>query len=108
MLLRRFAYPCRYSDMIHRFGRPTPVLSMVTNKVLDFIYDTHSHKITDWNHALLAPALLQTYADVIYWIYRRDSETYSKARRISKGGVQREQNAPCFKISIPSTSTEMG
>ena len=80
------------------------MLSMVTNKVLDFIYDTHSHKITDWNHALLAPALLQTYADVIYCIYRRDSETYSKARRISKGGVQREQNAPCFKISIPSTS----
>jgi len=34
MLLRRLAYPCRYSDMIHRFGRPTPVLSMVTNKVI--------------------------------------------------------------------------
>lgn len=65
MLLCRLAYPCRYSDMIHRFRRPTPVLSMVTNKVLDYIYNTHSHKITGWNHALLAPTLLQTYAYVI-------------------------------------------
>ena len=37
ILLRRLSYPCRYSDMIPRFGRPAPVLSMVTNKVLDFI-----------------------------------------------------------------------
>ena len=65
MLLRSLAYPCRYSDKIPRFGRPTPVLSMVTNEVLDFIYNTHSHKITEWNHALLSPALLQTYADAV-------------------------------------------
>ena len=26
MLLRRFSYPCRYSDMISRFGRPVPVM----------------------------------------------------------------------------------
>ena len=50
--------------MIPRFGRPTPVLSMVTNEVLDFIYNTHNHKITEWNHALLSPAL-QTYADAV-------------------------------------------
>lgn len=42
------------------------MLSMVTNEVLDFIYNTHSHKITEWNHALLSPALLQTYADAMY------------------------------------------
>ena len=28
MLLQRFAYPCRLSDMIARFGRPVPVISM--------------------------------------------------------------------------------
>ena len=66
MLLRRLAYPCRYSDMVPRFGRPIPVLSMVTNEVLDFIYDTHSHRLTQWNHAILAPPLLQSYADAIY------------------------------------------
>ena len=66
MLLRRLAYPCRYSDMIPRFSTPIPVLSMVTNEVVDFIYNTHSHKITEWNHALLSSALLQTYADAVY------------------------------------------
>ena len=66
MLLRRLAYPCRYSDMIPRFGRPIPLLNMATDEVLDFIYNTHSHKITKWNHALLSSALLQTYADAVY------------------------------------------
>ena len=66
MLLRRLSYPCRYSDMIPRFGRPAPVLSMVTNKVIDFIYDTHGWRIKQWNHYLLSPAHLQTYADAVY------------------------------------------
>ncbi|KAK3740592.1 hypothetical protein QZH41_001065 [Actinostola sp. cb2023] len=66
MLLRRLSYPCRYSDMIPRFARPTPVLSMVTNKALDFIYDEHSHRIMDWNHDILDPAHLQTYANAVY------------------------------------------
>ena len=46
MLLRRLAYPCRYGDLIHRFGRPVPILSMATNHVLDYIYNTHGHLIT--------------------------------------------------------------
>ena len=66
MLLRRLSYPCRYSDMIPRFGRPAPVLSMVTNKVIDFIYDTHGWRIKQWNHDLLSQANLQTYADAVH------------------------------------------
>ena len=30
MLLKRFAYPCRYGDMIPLFGRPVPVICMIT------------------------------------------------------------------------------
>ena len=41
MLLRRFAYPCRLSDMIARFGRPVPFISMITKDVVDFIYNNH-------------------------------------------------------------------
>ena len=59
MLLKRLAYPCRYSDLIHRFGRPVPVLGMITNKVIDYIYNTHHHKITNWNNDILNPAALQ-------------------------------------------------
>ena len=66
ILLRRHSYPCMYSDMIPRFGRQAPVLSMVTNKVLDFIYGTHGRRIKEWNHDLLSPARLQTYADAVY------------------------------------------
>ena len=65
MLLRRLSYPCRYSDMIARFGRPVPVMSMVTNTVLDYIFTTHSHRILQWNQAILQPAQLQMYADSV-------------------------------------------
>ena len=65
MLLRRFAYPCRHSDMVPRFGRPVPVLSMATNKVLDHIYDTHGHLLTDWNPYLLSAQALEEYAQAI-------------------------------------------
>ena len=63
--VRRFAYPCRYSDMVPRFARPAPVLSMVTNEVLDCIYTVHSHRIINWNPAVLNPTALQTYVQVV-------------------------------------------
>lgn len=53
MLLKCFAYPCRYSDMVPWFTCPVPVLSMITNKALDYIYTVHSHRIVDWNPAVL-------------------------------------------------------
>ena len=61
MLLKRWNYPCRYADMVPRFGRPIPVLSMITNQVLDFIYDTHGRRILQWNHDLLNPRSLEEY-----------------------------------------------
>ena len=42
ILLRRLSYPCRYSDMISRFACAVPVLSMVTNEVINFLYETMS------------------------------------------------------------------
>ena len=65
MLLRRTAYPCRYSDLIPRFGRPVPELSMITNCVVDYLYDNHGHRLTQWNHQIMSLALLQTYADSV-------------------------------------------
>lgn len=66
MVLKRLAYPCRYSDMIPLFARPVPVLSMITNKVIDVIYDLHHHRITDWNPMLLNPRKLDSYAQTIH------------------------------------------
>ena len=61
MLLKRLAYPCRYSDMVHRFARPVPVLSMITNTVLDYVYDRHGHRLTQWNNQVMDPNHLQQY-----------------------------------------------
>ena len=38
LLLRRFAYPCRYEDLVPRFGRPVPQLSMVVSETMDLLY----------------------------------------------------------------------
>ena len=63
MLLRRLAYPCRYSDLIARFGRPVPEIRMMTNKVVDFIFENHGHRITQWNNPILNPEYLEHYAE---------------------------------------------
>lgn len=65
IVLKRLAYPCRYSDMIPLFARPVPVLSMITNSVIDDIYDSHHHRTTGWNQTLLNPLKLESYAEVI-------------------------------------------
>lgn len=65
MVLKRLAYPCRYSDMISLFARPVPVLSMITNEVIDHIYDSHHHRISGWNQTLLSPLKLESYAAAI-------------------------------------------
>ena len=58
--------PSRYSDMVHLFAKRVPVISMITNEVLDFIYATHGHRIQQWNHQLLRPRNLEHYADSVY------------------------------------------
>ena len=59
MLLKRLTYPYRYSDLLHRFGqRPLSVLCLATNCGLDFIYEAHYRRITDWNLAILNPPAL--------------------------------------------------
>ena len=39
---------------------------MLTNKVLDYIYDTHKNRIIQWNHAILSPHLLEEYAAAVH------------------------------------------
>ena len=65
MLLKTFAYPCRYADMVSRFGRPVPVICMVTNWFLDFVYDKHGHRILQWNDDILNPRSIQEYVNAI-------------------------------------------
>ncbi|XP_066918199.1 uncharacterized protein [Clytia hemisphaerica] len=69
MFLRRFAYPCRYGDMIPRFGRPVPEICMITNYIVEHVYSPFSNKLTDLNpinQPWLSPVKLQEYADAIH------------------------------------------
>ena len=38
---------------------------MVCNVALDLIYDTHNHRVTQWNPTVLSPADLQIYSDAV-------------------------------------------
>jgi len=37
--LKRFSYPCRYSDMVFHFARPVPEICIITNHMIDWIYN---------------------------------------------------------------------
>ena len=52
--------------MIPRFGRPVPEISIMTNVVLDWIYNEHGHHLTHFNQFFLFRASLRTYADAIH------------------------------------------
>ena len=65
-MLKRFSYPCRLSDMISTFGRSVPELSMISNEVTEWMYNVHGHRITEWNHFIMSPNLLQTYSEAIH------------------------------------------
>ena len=65
MYLKRYAYPCRYGDLLYHFSRPVPELSIITNHMMDLIYRPWHHLLTQYNHDLLSPPKLLQYAQVI-------------------------------------------
>ena len=67
ILLKRLAYPCRYTDMVPRFGRNPIELCLIFNEVLDFIYTSHRHRLQNWDrNPFLQPDQLHRYTDAIH------------------------------------------
>ena len=66
ILLKRFAFSSRISDMIPVFGRLVPELCMINNTVIDWVYNHHRHRIVDWNLNVLNPIQLKHYAVVVF------------------------------------------
>ena len=66
ILLKRLAYPNRYSDMISRFEEPVPHLSMVVNQMMDKIDSEYGHLLRDLNQPWLSADNLVMFADAIY------------------------------------------
>lgn len=66
VLLKRLSYPCRYADMVPRFGRNPTELSLIFNRIVDFIYKHHHHRLQSWDQFLLQPDQLHIYAQAVY------------------------------------------
>ena len=65
ILLKRIAFPCRYSDMTPMFGKNMTEMCLIYNKMVDHIYQQHAEKLKDWNQPMGAPGQLQIYVDII-------------------------------------------
>ena len=66
IFLKRFAYPCRYGDLIPRFSRPAPQLSMISNQISDHIYNNFNQLLRDLNQPWLSPQNLRLFADAVH------------------------------------------
>ena len=66
ILLRRYAYPCRLSDLIPMFGRSVPELSEIVSEVSGHIFNTHGYLLRTLNQPWLQPDQLQRFADAVY------------------------------------------
>ena len=66
ILLKRLAYPCRYSDMVARFGRPVPTLSIIFNHMINLIYERFHHLLFSLEQPWLSRESLAKFADCIF------------------------------------------
>ena len=66
LLLRRFAYPCRYEDLVPRFGRPVPQLSMVVSETMDLLYARFGNLFSRLNQPWLYQANLADFSQSVY------------------------------------------
>ena len=66
ILLRRLSYPCRYGDLIPRFGRPVPQLSMISNKLVGMLHTRFGYLLRNLDQPWLSRANLKAYADAIH------------------------------------------
>lgn len=66
ILLKRLAFPCRYTDMVSRFGRNPTELCLIFNTVLDYVYTTQHHRLQSWDQPFLQPQALAQYSECIH------------------------------------------
>ena len=66
VLLKRFAYPCRYVDLIPRFGRPISQLCMVTNLVVDHIFERFGNLLNSFDQPWLSQDCLKVFAEAVH------------------------------------------
>ena len=108
--LKRFAYPCRYLDMIPRFARPVPRLCMTNNSVVDYLYTHWNHLLTSLNQPWLSPDNLKNFANATFQadsalqncfgFVERTVRPVSRHGKKSKSTLQWPQKSSRNKISV--------
>ena len=66
IFLMRFAYLCRFADLVPTFGRPIPQLCMITNEVINLTYQRWGHLLSTLDQPWLSPYNLQLFADAVH------------------------------------------
>jgi len=66
MLLKRLAYPCRLSDMVARFGRSVPEISLILAEVTDHVVSTQGHLLQDLSSLGCSRINLEEVAQAIH------------------------------------------
>jgi len=51
--------------MVGRFAKTCTRVFMINNYMIDFIYQSHSHRILEWNDSILDPYSLERYSRAI-------------------------------------------
>ena len=66
VFLNCYAYPCRYFDLVSRFGRPVKELCMMSNSMMNFIYENYNYLLNDFNRPWLSQNKLEEYSIAIH------------------------------------------
>nr|XP_047145960.1 uncharacterized protein LOC124818887 [Hydra vulgaris] len=66
IMLKRLAFPCRYTDLANTFGRNPTEICLIFNTVIDHVYNKLSHKLLLWDQPMLQSNNLRQFADYIH------------------------------------------
>ena len=66
ILLKRFAYPCRYLDMVPRCGRSVPELCIIAQHMSNWIFLYWGHLLNSFNQNWLSRDCLEVFANKIH------------------------------------------
>lgn len=53
VMLKCFVYLCRLFDMILIFGRLVFEFSMISNEVIEWMYNVYGYRIFEWNYFIM-------------------------------------------------------
>ena len=64
--LKHYSYPCRFSDIIPRFGRSFLELCVKSDWLLNYVFDHHNWRLRTLNEPWLSPNFLEQYCQTIH------------------------------------------